>query len=193
MIQTEFENSETARTYFLLNRLRKKNLLDEFEKEIKNNGKFEKNISGTGAEHYVKKYIIDKAFIEYFITKSDFRSAFESHSSQSDNLIIAALFSCFNFVEQKDVAKNGYNIKIDPSLANFFLENINLENFITEINISSDKYFPHINVSYLGYLMITYPENEKYFYEMKEMVYNNRKNLAGRRNSFYSENGILLC
>lgn len=173
LIQTGLEESDTAKNYFLLNNLRKKKLFGEFEKELQKTEEYKKTITGSATISYVKKYLLYYPSIEYAIGKSDFSLAFEKLSSQSDDLIIAAFLSSVNIIEQKYVAGNTYNAKVNPLIANFLFDNLNLEKFIQDINDRSDKYFPFVNVWYLMYQMNNNPDNDEYFFDLKSILYDN--------------------
>jgi hypothetical protein len=173
LIQQGLEESETAQIYFLLNSLRKKKQFGELEKEL---GRLEESQTpdmSSSSLSYVKRYLLDYPFLENAIGRSDFQSATERLSSQSDKIIIAAIISSVNILEQKAIAENVYNVISHKGLADILLENLNLKQFIEELRSNGDQYFPILNVWHHLHLMNFYPDKEEHFFELKSLVYEN--------------------
>lgn len=173
LIQLELRNETSIKNSFLLHQLRKKSLYNEFEKENEKINATESKLKGGGVEYFMNKCLMSKASVEYFISIQDFQKAIEGVSKFSDYMITSAFISAFNCIEQKKISKNAYNLKTAVSIPDILIKYTDLNSFVADLKNTDNQLYPYIAISYLAYLMDTFPEEENYFYEMKKMVYEN--------------------
>jgi hypothetical protein len=80
-----------------------------------------------------------------------------------------------NFMMQimNDIEVSGMEAKVKPefSAVNEFLKSFNIKEYLTKLEENNYKYYPALAIAYYGYASFLEPENEEYFFILKELVF----------------------
>lgn len=166
---SEFKKDTNRKNLYLLNQLRTKKLLNEFEKEFKAAEEYQiKNEQGS-ADDFVDKYFLTKAYAEYCVETGKTDEFYNSHFKMTEYSVIFALIKSFRLTEIRQVSKSFGQEDPGFNLGFFLVENLNEEKFIEGLKKNDNRYYPLIEMSYLIHKMTVAPDSQKYYYELKKL------------------------
>jgi hypothetical protein len=171
-IQIELEEQSSFRDFLLLNQLRKRKLYGDFKKEfitaISDDPDSEKEL----AIRFIEKSFLYNSAIEYYIDKADYENVIESITKQIEYLIAASVLKSLRFPDQKNIAEEGFNLKLRYNLIDKFSENLNITGLLAEMKKNKDQFTPYIELYYCINQLIVNPSEEKYYFELKKLLLN---------------------
>lgn len=172
LIQIELEEQSSFRDYFLLNQLRKRKLYNEFQKEFKVALNENKLSEKEFAFRFIEKSFLYNAAIEYYIDKADYENVIENITKQIEFLIAASVLKSLRFPDQKNIAEEGFNLKLRYNLIDKFTDNLNITGLLDEMKKNNDWFTPYFRLYYCVNQLIVNPSEEKYYFELKKLLLN---------------------
>lgn len=169
LVQAELKAQSETKEYMLLNQLRKRGLYKEFDKEYENVIQPEDRLSRGSIGSFVTSYFMNAVKRDCSLNRDDFSNAFEFTMRASEDILTAALISCFKFEDEKNLAEV-YNAKARSSILHVMLDSIDYEKFLQRLKKEDPERYPYINIFYHVYMMNKDRTGNSYYFRLKELV-----------------------
>jgi len=172
LAEETFSNNEFAINYRLLEKYCNKGLKKIF---LSKYSAFEKNLKDSG--NIPDKYfqLTELQWLKYEYTDSLKVNDGEIVYSIADNLIFDFLINLFKMYNNQACERISVNYSDDSGLLGKFIENLNIEKIIESLKIKSIENYNVINLYYQIYLSLSDNQNEKSFFQFKELIILNDK------------------
>jgi hypothetical protein len=169
LVQAELKAQSETKKYMLLNQLRKRGLYREFDKDYENVIQPEDRLSRGSIGSFVTSYFMNAVKRDCSLNRDDFSNAFEFTMRASEDILTAALISCFKFEDEKNLAEV-YNAKARSSILHVMLDSIDYEKFLQRLKKEDPERYPYINIFYHVYMMNKDKTGNSYYFRLKELV-----------------------
>lgn len=183
LIQIELRNDGSRKFFYLLNKLREKELYSEFEREYKNSESASDNIYKGGVNDFLNGYFIMQSYFEYCLVIGDVGKTFDSILSLTE--LSAAVFLIDGY-RNKDSNKcaQSFNIQTRYNLTDNLISHLNSEDMLAKMKQNNDKYYPYVAVSHAIHMLASDPYQMKYYFNLKHLVYK-YKDLYGNSELYF--------
>lgn len=189
LIQVELENQNTTRQYLLLNQFRKRRLYKEFDKEFDNRHDQDEEISKGSVGYFVNEFLLSAVKRDCSLNRDDFENSVEFTIRASENILTAALISCYKFADEKNLAA-AYNIVPRENLLQPLLEHLDTDNLLPALKENNPGYYPYIEIFHSIYMMNKFRDNTSYYFSLKELL-KKHSALFGRAENYVLWNILL--
>lgn len=169
LILLELESRKSTKQYLLLNQLRKRRLYKEFDKEFDNRDNQGEDISKGSVGYFVNEFLLDAVKRDCSLNRDDFSNSVEYTVRASENILTAALISCFKFEDEKNLA-NAYNIIPRSNMLQPLLEHLDTDKLLPAIKENNPGYYPYIEIFHSIYMMNKFRDNTSYYFSLKELL-----------------------
>lgn len=169
LVQIELENQNTTKQYLLLNQLRKRRLYKEFDKEFDNRHNQGQEISKGSVGYFVNEFLLSAVKRDCSLNRDDFENSVEYTIRASENILTAALISCFKFEDEKNLA-TAYNIIPRSNMLQPLLDHLDSEKLLPALKENSPAYFPYVEIFHSIYMMNKFRDNTSYYFSLKELL-----------------------
>jgi hypothetical protein len=169
---THFESNKLTYTESLVNELRNRGLYKEFEKNIEKINQEIEKIDIKDENFYLNRFIFRYEYLSYasnflngkyekFVGKDDIEFI-------SQNLTYFYLIRILKFYSIALNMMHLYNIKIETSI---------FENIMHSFNPDAFKHIPMIGIYFNAIMILLKPDEEEYYFKLKDLVTENSANL----------------
>lgn len=169
LIVLELESRKSTKQYLLLNQLRKRRLYKEFDKEFDNRHDQGEDISKGSVGYFVNEFLLSAVKRDCSLNRDDFGNSVEYTVRASENILTAALISCYKFEDEKNLAA-AYNIVPRENMLQPLLEHLDTDKLLPAIKENNPGYYPYIEIFHSIYLMSKFRENTSYYFSLKELL-----------------------
>ena len=164
-----FNDDNSRRQYYLLNKLREKKQYDEFEKEYRNFENEKGDLFKGNALDFLNKYYQTESYLEYCVESGKPDEAFQSIFELGN---FAAIVSLVYGYRNPDIAASARFYKIDAgyNLIDNLIEHLDSEGLLAKMKENNDKLYPYACVNFASYNMVKFPNEDKYYFEFKNLT-----------------------
>ena len=176
--ERDFKRDSFTQKKSLIKELRRTGNYEQAEKQIKDAFDYLEDIGKFDPAYFREKLEIlsqySKLKIAMDLKPDSLRSAFPRGENILNSFLIEILnmgndIFCWNF-ENKESA--GFDF------TGLFLRKFDFEGYLETLQKNNYEHYPILAIYYYGYLSLINPGEEKYFYKLKELVFDNYKKIS---------------
>lgn len=169
LIQIELEHQRSSKKYFLLNQLRRKKLYKEFDREYNSLNDEGETIGKGSVGYFVDQYLLNAVKRDCSLNRDDFGNSADFTVRASENILTAALISCFKFEDEKNL-REAFNIKVRENILQPVLDNLNYDDLLPALKEKRSPFYPYIEIFYTIYRMNKFKNTTDHYYKLKELL-----------------------
>lgn len=157
----------------ILSKLQEKNLESFFNSELRELEETLAKESDLTQSSFLDLYLIENERLNFLIENDRQNEAAGYILNQSEYLIFHFLIHLSNAQNNININEDAFNIKFDVNLVKEFIANTNIDQIIKFISENEYKFAPLVLIHYYKMMCSLYPDNEEYYYRLKEFFYSN--------------------
>lgn len=169
LVQAELRSQTDTGQYLLLNQLRKRRLYREFDKEYENVRQLKDNPARGSIGSFVTSYLLNAVKRDCSLNRDDFAGSYEYTMRASEDMLTAALISCFKFEDEKNLAEV-YNVPARSTLLQAMLDSIDYGKLLQRLKKDDPGRYPYIEIFYHVYMMNIEKADTAHYFRLKELL-----------------------
>lgn len=122
-------------------------------------------------KYFENKYNILTGLCEVFAAEYDYKKRINSEIKKAECLLSFLLIELLNNAATIITINVNNKEFRDSSLVNHFLENISVSSYLEYLKDSGNEQYPVVAIYYYAYMNRKEPDNEKHYYDMKEIIF----------------------
>lgn len=168
LIQIDFQEDESRKTYYLLNQLRKKKLYTEFDKDFKKHQSENRDAFKGGVRGFIEKYFLEISNRDNNLDRNEFVKSYEANLKAGEYSLLTGLISSFRYLDELSIAKV-YNLNVRNNIISCFMDNFDADKFYEIVKKNNLELYPYVEVYYLFYKMNKHSDIDTYI-QLKEIL-----------------------
>ena len=171
-VEKLFDN-ETDKSLSLLAKLQEKKLGSFFNSELKDLEESLLRKDDLTHSTFLNLYRMESERLNFLIENDRQNEAVDYILKQSEYLVFHFLIHLSNAKNNIKINEDAFNVKFDVNLVKEFIANTNIKSIVEFINKNEYEFAPLILIHYYKMMCSLYPENEEYYFKLKEFLYKN--------------------